>query len=191
MGISREQLYDPQLLAILPLGFCYPGTGPSGDPAPRRECAPQWRELLLRAMPRIVLMLVIGQYAVAWRLPGGGTKNLTETVGARHAQSGQRCRRTKLDITSNDDYHWWSSSWDRSMDTARLFQSGRSQAVRLPKEYRFTGTEVVVKHFGNGVLLLPVDDPWQTLAAGLAAFEPGFELSREQPDDQVREAIRP
>lgn len=77
------------------------------------------------------------------------------------------------------------------MDTARLFQSGRSQAVRLPKEYRFTGTEVVVKHFGNGVLLLPVDDPWQTLADGLAAFEPGFELTRQQPEDQVREVIQP
>ena len=61
------------------------------------------------------------------------------------------------------------------MDTARLFQSGRSQAVGLPKEYRFAGTAVVVQHFGNGVLLLPVDDPWQTLEAGLAAFEPGFE----------------
>jgi len=78
-----------------------------------------------------------------------------------------------------------------NIDTARLFQSGRSQAVRLPKEYRFAGTEVVVKHFGNGVLLLPVDDPWQTLAAGLAAFEPGFELTRQQPDDQVREVIHP
>ena len=77
------------------------------------------------------------------------------------------------------------------MDTARLFQSGRSQAVRLPKEYRFAGTEVVVKHFGNGVLLLPVDDPWQTLAAGLAAFEPGFVLMREQPDDQIRAEIAP
>lgn len=77
------------------------------------------------------------------------------------------------------------------MDTARLFQSGRSQAVRLPKEYRFVGTEVVVKHFGNGVLLLPVDDPWQTLLAGLAAFEPNFVLSREQPDDQVRAEIAP
>lgn len=65
------------------------------------------------------------------------------------------------------------------MDIARLFQSGRSQAVRLPKEYRFASTKVVVKHFGNGVVLLPVNDPWQTLAAGLAAFEPGFELSRE------------
>ncbi len=77
------------------------------------------------------------------------------------------------------------------MDTARLFQSGRSQAVRLPKEYRFAGTEVVVKHFGNGVLLLPVDDPWQTLAAGLAAFERGFALTREQPDEQVRSGINP
>ena len=77
------------------------------------------------------------------------------------------------------------------MDTARLFQSGRSQAVRLPKEYRFVGTEVVVKHFGNGVLLLPVDDPWQMLAAGLAAFEPGFVLAREQPEDQVRAEIAP
>ena len=77
------------------------------------------------------------------------------------------------------------------MDTARLFQSGRSQAVRLPKEYRFAGTEVVVKHFGNGVLLLPVDDPWQTLAAGLAAFEPGFEITREQPEKQTRPEISP
>jgi antitoxin VapB len=77
------------------------------------------------------------------------------------------------------------------MDTARLFQSGRSQAVRLPKEYRFAGTEVVVKHFGNGVLLLPVDDPWQTLAAGLATFEPGFVLTRDQPDDQIRAEIAP
>ena len=70
------------------------------------------------------------------------------------------------------------------MDTAKLFQSGRSQAVRLPKDYRFRGSEVVVKHFGNGVLLLPIDDPWQMLAAGLEAFEPGFVLSREQPEQQ-------
>ncbi len=79
----------------------------------------------------------------------------------------------------------------RQMDTARLFQSGRSQAVRLPKAYRFSGTEVIVKHFGNGVLLLPIEDPWQTLEAGLAAFEPGFQLSREQPEQQQRPEITP
>ena len=77
------------------------------------------------------------------------------------------------------------------MDTAKLFQSGRSQAVRLPKDYRFRGSEVVVKHFGNGVLLLPIDDPWQMLAAGLEAFEPGFVLSREQPEQQIRDVINP
>ena len=77
------------------------------------------------------------------------------------------------------------------MDTAKLFLSGRSQAVRLPKEYRFRGNEMVVKHFGNGVLLFPIDDPWQMLEAGLEAFEPGFVLSREQPEQQTRDAINP
>ena len=77
------------------------------------------------------------------------------------------------------------------MDTAKLFQSGRSQAVRLPKEYRFQVSEVAVKHFGNGVLLLPIEDPWQLLEAGLEAFEPGFVLSREQPEQQMRDAINP
>ncbi len=76
------------------------------------------------------------------------------------------------------------------MDTARIFQSGRSQAVRLPKEYRLNGVEVGVRHFGNGVLLLPLDDPWQTLEAGLAAFEPGFVLTREQPPTQPRPDIQ-
>lgn len=77
------------------------------------------------------------------------------------------------------------------MDTARLFQSGRSQAVRLPNEYRFSGSEVAVKHFGNGVLLLPIDDPWQTLEEGLATFEPGFLLEREQPELQQRDTLQP
>ncbi len=63
--------------------------------------------------------------------------------------------------------------------------------MRLPKEYRFQGSEVAVKHFGNGVLLLPIEDPWQMLEASLEAFEPGFVLSREQPEQQMRDAINP
>jgi uracil-DNA glycosylase len=82
MGIGREQFYDPRLVAILPMGFCYPGTGTSGDLPPRKECAPQWRAQLLQAMPRIEFTLVIGQYAMAWHLPATKTKNLTETVRA-------------------------------------------------------------------------------------------------------------
>ena len=75
------------------------------------------------------------------------------------------------------------------MDIAKLFLSGRSQAVCLPKQYRFPGNEVAVKHFGNGVLLLPIEDPWQMLEAGLGAFEPGFVLSRDQPEQQRCDAI--
>jgi uracil-DNA glycosylase len=82
MGVSREQFYDPKLVAILPMGFCCPGTGSSGDLPPRRECAPQWRARLLQAMPRIELTLVIGQYPMAWHLPGAATGNVTETVRA-------------------------------------------------------------------------------------------------------------
>ncbi len=77
------------------------------------------------------------------------------------------------------------------MDTARLFKSGRSQAVRLPKEYRFEGAEVVVRHFGNGVLLLPANEPWAMLDAALKAFEPGFQIIREQPVAQRREELLP
>lgn len=75
------------------------------------------------------------------------------------------------------------------MDTARIFQSGRSQAVRLPKAFRFSGKEVGVRHFGNGVLLLPLDEPWATLEEALAGFEPGFTLSREQPEQPERTEI--
>lgn len=75
------------------------------------------------------------------------------------------------------------------MDTARIFQSGRSQAVRLPKAYRFEGSEVLVKHFGNGVLLMPLEDSWAMLDAALNAFEPGFQITREQPGTQKREEI--
>ncbi|MEI6691328.1 MAG: type II toxin-antitoxin system VapB family antitoxin [Chlorobium sp.] len=73
------------------------------------------------------------------------------------------------------------------MDTARVFQSGRSQAVRLPKEYRLPGKEVYVRHFGNGVLLLPVDKTWATLEAALHEFEQGFQLQRNQPVAEERE----
>jgi uracil-DNA glycosylase len=82
MGLDRAAFYDPQRVAILPMGFCYPGTGRSGDLPPRRECAPQWRARLLQAMPRVELTLVIGQYAMDWHLPDRPTQNLTDTVRA-------------------------------------------------------------------------------------------------------------
>ncbi|WP_369933823.1 antitoxin [Xanthomonas tesorieronis] len=71
--------------------------------------------------------------------------------------------------------------------TAKLFQSGRSQAVRLPKALRFEGEAVIARRFGNGVLLLPLEAPWQLLREALDEFEPGFQLQREQPQQQKRE----
>jgi uracil-DNA glycosylase len=80
MGLDTAAFYDPKTVALLPMGFCYPGTGRSGDLPPRPECAPQWRTRLLRALPRIELTLVIGQYAMAWHLPSQRTLSLTDTV---------------------------------------------------------------------------------------------------------------
>ena len=60
------------------------------------------------------------------------------------------------------------------MTAAKLFTTGRSQAVRLPKALRFEGEEVIAKRFGNGVLLLPLDNPWQLMRQALDEFEPGF-----------------
>jgi uracil-DNA glycosylase len=80
MGITREVFYDPAQLAIVPMGFCYPGTGKSGDLPPRPECAPRWRLPVLEHLPNIALTLVIGQYAQAWHLPKSGTSGVTGTV---------------------------------------------------------------------------------------------------------------
>ena len=76
MGVTREQFYNPQLFAIVPMGFCYPGTGNSGDLPPRPECAATWRARLLRQLPRIETTLVIGKYAHDYHF---GKSNLTVT----------------------------------------------------------------------------------------------------------------
>lgn len=80
MRIDRDVFYDAGKIAILPMGFCYPGRGKSGDLPPRPECAPLWRQRFLDAMPNIRLTLVIGQYAQAWHLPDSGHKTLTDLV---------------------------------------------------------------------------------------------------------------
>jgi uracil-DNA glycosylase len=79
MGVTREQFYDATQIAILPMGFCYPGTGRSGDLPPRPECAPAWRAALMARLKKLQLSLIIGQYAQDWHLPAhDGT--LTEMV---------------------------------------------------------------------------------------------------------------
>ncbi|MDQ2076621.1 uracil-DNA glycosylase family protein [Marinimicrobium sp. ABcell2] len=79
MGVNRETFYDASQIAIVPMGFCYPGTGRSGDSPPRPECAPAWREQLLACLPNLELTLVIGQYSLAYHLPQP-KESLTEKV---------------------------------------------------------------------------------------------------------------
>ncbi|HNP64576.1 MAG TPA: uracil-DNA glycosylase family protein [Woeseiaceae bacterium] len=80
LGIDRDAFYDASRIAILPMGFCYPGTGNSGDLPPRKECAPAWRERLLLHMQDLQLTVLIGMHAQRWHLSDAGGKTLTENV---------------------------------------------------------------------------------------------------------------
>lgn len=73
------------------------------------------------------------------------------------------------------------------MKTAKLFKNGQSQAVRLPKEYRFEGEEVYIKKMGNSVMLIPMNKPWEDLVTSLSEFSDDFMSERRQPDNQQRE----
>jgi len=82
MGIDEDTFYDTEKIAILPMGFCYPGTGERGDLPPRKECADTWRHDLISYLPNLQLTLTIGIYAINWHLKDKKKKNLTETVKA-------------------------------------------------------------------------------------------------------------
>ena len=93
LGISREVFYDAKQVAIMPMGFCFPGSyqtsaagvkkGLSGDKPPRKECAPKWHDLLLQQLVNVELVLLVGQYAQQYYLPNK-PKTLTETVRQWH-----------------------------------------------------------------------------------------------------------
>ncbi len=82
LGIDKACFYDPARVAILPMGFCYPGTGASGDLPPRPECAATWRARLLHQLPAVQLTLALGLHAQAWHLGAQRGRSLTETVRA-------------------------------------------------------------------------------------------------------------
>lgn len=73
LGVDRDTFYDPTRIAILPMGFCYPGTGKSGDLPPRPECAPAWREAFMQRFERLSLIIVLGSYAMDYHLGTGKT----------------------------------------------------------------------------------------------------------------------
>ena len=79
MGITRETFYNPRKVAILPMSFCFPGSGKSGDLAPRKECASAWRSEILKHLSQLEISLVIGRYAQAYHLDSGAS-SVTDVV---------------------------------------------------------------------------------------------------------------
>jgi antitoxin VapB len=75
------------------------------------------------------------------------------------------------------------------LKTAKLFKNGQSQAVRLPKEFRFEGSEVLIKRAGSAVVLLPKSKSWNTLLSSLEQFSADFMQDRDQPKHQTRESL--
>jgi uracil-DNA glycosylase len=82
MGMDRDTFYDASRVAIIPMGYCYPGRGPGGDMAPRSECAELWLDRLLAQLPALELTLLVGQYAQRHFLRGSRKPTLTQTTRA-------------------------------------------------------------------------------------------------------------
>lgn len=83
MGLSEAEFYDPGLMAITPMGLCFPGLDArGGDKPPRPECAPLWQDRFTAALPAVRLTLLIGRYAQRWHLGPAAKTTLTETVAA-------------------------------------------------------------------------------------------------------------
>lgn len=80
LNVSNEEFYNINNFAIVPMGFCYPGKGASGDKPPRKECAPLWHQQLLDKMPNVKMIILIGMYAQNYYLKDKAKRTLTETV---------------------------------------------------------------------------------------------------------------
>lgn len=80
LGVTEEQFYNPDNFAILPMGFCYPGKGKTGDMPPRKECAPLWHDEVWNGLENVKLILLIGKYAQDQYLGSAAKKNLTQNV---------------------------------------------------------------------------------------------------------------
>ena len=83
-GMARETMYDPARVALVPMGFCYPGKASGGDRPPRRECAPLWHDRILALLPADRLTLLVGSHAQARYLPETRGMTMTERVRAFH-----------------------------------------------------------------------------------------------------------
>lgn len=109
LGLSREEFYDVCRVAILPMGFCFPGQDArGGDLPPRRECAPAWREQAMRRLPRVDLVLAIGLHAQSWHLGKRRRESLTETVKQWRTILGGRAEPMTLPLPHPS---WRNTGW--------------------------------------------------------------------------------
>ncbi len=109
LGVTPQEFYDESRVAIVPMGFCFPGQDEKGgDLPPRRECAPLWREDLFALLPQVELVLAVGSYAQAWHLKAGigGTLGDTMRDWRRHLRIKQRPRVLPLPHPS-----WRNNAW--------------------------------------------------------------------------------
>jgi uracil-DNA glycosylase len=109
MGIGKEEFYDEARVAIVPMGFCFPGQNASGaDLPPRPECAPRWHRALFAALPQIELVLAVGSYAQRWHLGDAAGKTLQETMDdwRKHVARKERPRVFPLPHPS-----WRNNAW--------------------------------------------------------------------------------
>ena len=114
MGIDETVFYDAERVAIVPMGFCFPGLDDKGgDLPPRKECRDLWHDTLFSKMPQIELVLVIGQYAQAYHLGGKRKKSLTETVGSWETYANASASRGKPKVLPLPHPSWRNNAWLR------------------------------------------------------------------------------
>ncbi|WP_422024609.1 uracil-DNA glycosylase family protein [Roseibium sp.] len=112
MGIGEDVFYDPDLLAIVPMGFCFPGLdAKGGDLPPRPECRKVWHDRVFAAMPQIELILVIGQYAQAYHLGKARKGSLTETVAAWQTYFQESGRSDRPLVLPLPHPSWRNNAW--------------------------------------------------------------------------------
>ncbi len=136
LGVTREEFYDPASFAIVPMGFCFPGYDRhGGDLPPRRECRQVWHDRVFAAMPQLELVLVIGQYALAYHLPEARRQSLTDTVRdwRRWLDASEATGRAVLPLPHPS---WRNSGWLRKNPwfDAELTPALRERVRRLLPE---------------------------------------------------------
>ena len=109
LALTPDAFYDQRRIAIVPMGFCFPGHDASGgDLPPRRECARQWHARLFAAMPQLELILLVGSYAQRWHLGGGATAGMSATVRDWRTQLAARARPRKIALPHPS---WRNNAW--------------------------------------------------------------------------------